>query len=150
LAGKKPLAPSADVLFERLRGIALYPDEPHLDDGNFALAELVDLIETYSEIDLAHSQSKKIAKGVLDKVRQKAHFDKTVIPATDEQLRSEKGIVLTELLGVLSLSTDGYDALRRGAAPVDIKQLSRIQRYCERIGAHNLVADVCAAKGAWE
>jgi hypothetical protein len=150
LAGKKPLAPSPDVLFERIRAISLWLDEPHLDDSNVAIVELVDLIERYSEINLVYAQSKKIAKAVIEKVRQKAHFDKTIIPATEQRLRQEKGIDVTELLGVLSLSTDGYDALRRGTAPVDIKQLSRIQRYCERIGAKELTADVCAAKAEWE
>lgn len=150
LAGKKPLAASADVLFERLRGVSLWLDEPHLDDENVALTELVDVIEQYSEINLVYAQSKNIAKGVIEKVRHKAHFDKTVIPATEERLRQEKGIVVTELLGVLSLSTAGYEALLQGVAPVDIKTLSRLQRYCERLNRKELTTSLCVAKAEWD
>lgn len=150
LAGRKRLAPSPAVLFDRIRSIRLFPDEPHLDDERIAIAELVDLIEEFSEINLAHVQARKIAKGVVEKVRQKAHFDRTSVPATENTLRHEKGIDVAELLGVLSLSTEGYEALRQGRSAVDVKQLSRIQRYCERIGAQSLMADVCALKGEWE
>lgn len=100
LAGKKPLALSHDVLFEQLRSISLWLDEPHLDDENFAVTELVDLIEQYSEINLVYAQPKNIAREVINKVRLKAHHDKTSIPATEAQLRRDKGIVVTELLGV--------------------------------------------------
>jgi Cap4, dsDNA endonuclease domain len=150
LAGKKPLAPSRDVLFERLRSVSLWLDEPHLDDENVALTELVDLIEQYSEINLVYAQSKNIAREVINKVRLKAHHNTTSIPATEEQLRRDKGIIVTELLGVLSLSTDGYEALRRGDAPADVKTLSRLQRYCERIGRKELTASVCGAKAEWD
>ena len=150
LAGKRPLASDAVALFERLKALTLWLDEPHLDDPNVALTELVDLIERYSEINLRYSQSKNIAKGVIEKVRQKAHFDRTVVPATEAKLREEKGIVLIELLGVLSLSTDGYQALRDGRSPVDIKTLSRLQRYCERHDRKELTTAVCTAKVEWE
>jgi hypothetical protein len=150
LAGNKPLAPNAAVLFDRLRAIVVWPDEPHLDDANVAITELVDLIEQYSEINLIYAQSKNIAKDVIERVREKAHFDKTIIPATDERLRQEKGIVVTELLSVLSLSTDGYEALRGGRAPVDIKTLSRLQRYCEKNERKELTTAVCTAKAEWD
>jgi hypothetical protein len=149
LAGKSPLAPSADALFERVRAISLWLDEGHLDDESVTIRELVDLIHTYSEIDLSYPQSKNIAREIINKVRLKAHHDKTLIPATEEQLRTEKGIVVTELLGLLSLSTDGYNALRRGDAPADIKTLSRLQRYCQRIKREDLIPFVCSAKAAW-
>ena len=149
LAGKSALAPSPDALFERIRAISLWLDEGHLDDESVAIRELVDLIHTYSEIDLSYSQSKNIAREVINKVRLKAHHDKTVIPATDDHLRSEKGIVVTELLVLLSLSTDGYNALRRGDAPADVKTLSRLQRYCERINRKELTPFVCSAKADW-
>jgi transcriptional regulator with XRE-family HTH domain len=150
LAGKKPLAPSRDVLFERLRGVFLWLDEPHLDEENFALMELVDLIDQYSEIDLVPSQSKNIARDVITRVRVKAHHDKTQIPTSDDQLRQEKGITLRELLGLLSLSIEGYEALRRGDAPANVKTLSRLQRYCKGIGRTELIPFVCGAKAEWD
>lgn len=148
---KKTLAPSREILFHRLRSVLLFLDEPHLDDENVALTELVDLIEKYSEINLVYAQSKNIARELIGTVRLKAHHDKTIVPATEDQLRRDKGIVLNELLGLLSLSADAYEELRNGRASVDLKTLSRIQRYCERVGAPNeLTAVVCRAKGQWE
>ena len=53
------------------------------------------------------------------------------MPAADEHLRRDKGIVVTELLSVLSLSTDAYKALKAGTSTETVKTLSRLQRFCD-------------------
>ena len=150
LSRKPPLASSREILFERIRAIALSLDEGRLEDGNAALLELVDLIENYSEVNLVLSQSKNIARQIVERVRVKAHHVSTKVPAEDNQLRRDKGIVLNELLGVLSLSADGYEALKRGDPIATVKTLSRLQRYCVARGRADLVIDVCTFKAKWD
>jgi hypothetical protein len=150
LVGKTPLASSRTELFERLRTISLSLDHGHLEDGNHALLELVDLVEHYSEVNLLLPESKNIARQIIQKVRIKAHHSTTKVPATDEQLRKEKGIVLDELLSLLSLSSEGYEALKRGDPVATVKTLSRLQRYCLAQGRADLVVPICAFKAGWD
>lgn len=150
LSGKKPLAPSREALFERCHAISLSLDEGLLEDGNAALLELADLIEHYSEVNLVLAQSKNIARQVVERVRTKAHHASTLVPASEDRLRHDKGIVLDELLGFLSLSNDGYEALKRGDPLADVKTLSRLQRYCVALGRRDLVVEMCTFKAKWD
>jgi hypothetical protein len=146
-----PLASSPTDLFAWLRSLTLYPDQGKLDDENAALLELGDTVEQFSEIDLLQSESKQIARQIIARVRTKASHSTTTIPAPDGQLRKDKGIVVGELLSVLSLSTEGYEALKSGESGQTVRTLSRLQRYCRKdpqLDEH--VVEICGFKAAWD
>src|SRR5690606_32311701 len=120
----------AHELLRYLRSLTLHPEQGKLDDENAALLELGDVVEQFSEIDLLQSESKMIARQIIARVRTKATHSTTTIPSSDDVLRRNKGIVVGELLTILSLSVDGYEALRNGVPGATVKTLSRLQRYC--------------------
>ena len=57
-------------------------------------------------------------------MRRKVAHSTTVVPASDEQLRRDKGLVITEILSVLSLSTQAYEQLKAGEGRDTVKTLS--------------------------
>ena len=105
------LAPSASDLFGWLRGLKVYTDQGQLADNDAALLELANVVSEFSEIELLQRQAKQIAREIVNRVRVKVAHSTTVVPTSDEQLRLDKGIVVTELLGVLSLSAEAYEQL---------------------------------------
>ena len=145
-----PLATSPTDLFTWLGSLTLCPDQGKLNDENAALLELGDTVEQFSEIDLLQSESKQIARQIIGRVRTKASYSTTKVPAPDDQLREEKGIIVGELLSVLSLSTEGYEALKSGESRETVKTLSRLQRYCRKNNLNEHVAEVCGFKAAWD
>lgn len=145
-----PLVTSPMELFDWLGSLTLYPDQGKLDDENAALLELGDIVEQFSEINLLQSESKQIARQIVGRVRTKASHSTTKIPADDNQLRGEKGIVVSELLTVLSLSAEGYEALKSGESRETVKTLSRLHRYCRNNGLDDYVVQVCGFKAAWD
>jgi len=150
LSGPDPCAPSADALFGRLQRLEVYIDQGKLDDETAALLELGDIVEQFSEIQLLQSESKQIARQIVSRVRSKVGYTATKVPAAEQDLREQKGIVVGDLLSVLSLSTDGYKALRRGDSKDVVKTLSRLQRYCRSNGLDNVVAEICRFKAEWD
>lgn len=110
---------------------------------------IAELILNTSEVDLKISEAKKIGAQLVAIVRDKSHVVLKVLPATLEELRSKKGLMIEDILGVLSLSVEGYRELReRGRAAV--VTLSRLQRYCRRNNvAHSLIPDLCKYKVGW-
>jgi hypothetical protein len=83
-------------------------------------------------------------------VRVKVAHATTVVPTSDEQLRRDKGIVITELLGVLSLSTQGYEELKAGAGRDTVKTLSRLHRFCLKHGMKDSIVPICQFKAQWD
>jgi hypothetical protein len=121
------LAPTAAELFAWLRGLKVHTDQGQMEDADAALLELADAVDGFSEIDLVQRQAKQIAREIVNQVRVKVAHSTIVVPTSDEQLRREKGIVIAELLGVLSLSVQAYEELKAGAGPDTVKTLSRLQ-----------------------
>ena len=149
MASDPQLAPSATHLFAWLRGLKIHTDQGQLDDPNAALLELADVVLNFSEIDLVHSQAKQIAREIVSRVRSKAACSSTVVPASDEQLRREKGIAVVDLLGDLSLSVQAYEQLKAGEGIDAVKTLSRLQRFCQKHKINNLES-ICGFKAAWD
>ena len=145
-----PLASEASDLFAWLRGLTLHPDQGKLGDENAALLELGDIVEQFSEIDLLQSESKMIARQIIARARAKASHSTTTIPTPDNQLRKDKGIVIGELLSILSLSTEGYESLKSGVSGEIVKTLSRLQRYCKTNDLEEHVVAICGFKAAWD
>ncbi|MGH8604253.1 MAG: dsDNA nuclease domain-containing protein [Gammaproteobacteria bacterium] len=130
VAAAPPHASSATELLGWLRGMTVRTDQGQIDGADTGLLEIADVVVNYSEIDLSLRQTKQIAREMVSLVRGKVGHSTTVVPASDEQLRREKGIVVGELLGVLSLSAQAYEALKAGAGSDTVKTLSRLQRFC--------------------
>ena len=123
---------SASDLYVWLRSLVVHTDQGQIAAADAALLEIADVVFDYSEIELGQRQAKQIAREIIDQVRRKVAHTTTVVPVSDAQLRRNKGIVITELLNVLSLSTDAYEALRDGTGTDTVKTLSRLQRFCDR------------------
>jgi hypothetical protein len=149
LEAEEPLAASADELFAWMRRIELHKDQGNITNETIALIEIGVQVEEFSEIPLLQQESLQIARQIVGRVRAKATHKTTTIPSTDAVLRSEKGIIVDDLLKVLSLSQAGYDALKRGESRDTVKTLSRLQRYCRDHDLEDVVAQVCRFKADW-
>jgi len=143
-------APSESDLFKWLRGLTIHTDQGQLEQPDAALLEIADVVEDYSEIDLSQRQAKQIAREIVSCVRLKAAHSTTKVPASDEQLRQEKGIVISELLTVLSLSTQAYEQLKAGDGPDAVKTLSRLHRFCRKHGFEEHLPAICDFKARWD
>ena len=110
---------------------------------------IADRILTASEVDLKISEAKKIGAQLVAAVRDKSHLTLKSLPPTVEELRTKKGLMIQDILGVLSLSVEGYKELREGGREAVIT-LSRLQRYCRRNRiAESLIPDLCTYKVGW-
>jgi hypothetical protein len=150
VAANPPLASSAAKLFTWIRGLKVHTDKGNLEDPDAALLELADVVVGYSEIELLQRQAKQIAREIVNRVRAKVAHSTTVVPACDEQLRQYKGIVVTELLNVLSLSAQAYEQLKAGEGQDTVKTLSRLQRYCLKNGMKDYIVPICTFKAHWD
>jgi hypothetical protein len=150
IAATPPLATSAGELFQWFRGLVVHTDQGLLEDSEAALLELSNLVFNYSEIELVLRQAKQIAREIVSHVRGKVAHSLTVVPAQEEQLRRDKGIVITELLNVLSLSTPAYEQLKAGEGQDVVKNLSRLQRFCTKNKLEPYIVNICAFKAQWD
>lgn len=144
------VAPSAADLFAWLRGLRVHTDQGQLEGADAALLELADIVVDYSEIDLRQRQAKQIAREIVNRVRGKVAHCTTVVPTSDDQLRRDKGIVITELLSVLSLSAQAYEELKAGAGRDTVKTLSRLHRFCLNNSMKDHLVSVCGFKARWD
>lgn len=144
------VAPSASDLFGWLRGLTVHTDQGQLESPDAALLEIADVVEEYSEVELHRRQSKQIAREIVNRVRTKVAHSTTVVPTSDEKLRGDKGIVITELLGVLSLSAQAYEELKAGAANDKVKTLSRLHRFCLKHNMESSIVPICGFKAQWD
>jgi hypothetical protein len=150
LAATPPLAASSEELFDALKEVRIFTDQGHLENEEAALLELGNVIGDYSEIDLLQRQSKQIAREIIGRVRSKAAYSATVVPASDDQLRQEKGIVIAELLNILSLSAQAYEQLKAGEGQDTVKTLSRLGRYCAKNDMTQHLVQICQFKAQWD
>ena len=149
-AADPKIAPSAANLFAWLRGLKVHTDQGQLEDADAALLELADVVVEFSEIELLQRQAKQIAREIVNQVRVKVGHSTTVVPTSDDQLRRDKGIVIAELLGVLSLSAQAYEQLKAGEGRDTVKNLSRLQRFCLKHGMEDSLVHICEFKARWD
>lgn len=103
-----------------------------------------------SEVNLTISEAQKIGSDLVAAVRERSHRILPVLPATLAELRVAKGLILDDVLRILSLSTAGYRALQSGGRE-SVIALSRLHRLCKRSGVgDSLIPDLCALKTSWE
>jgi hypothetical protein len=150
LAADPQLAISACDLFHWLRTLTAHTSQGQLEPPDAALLELADIVVQFSEIELLQRQAKQIAREVVSRVRLRVSHTATVVPVVDEQLRREKGIVVADLLEVLSLSPDAYQKLKAGAGTDTVKILSRLQRFCAKRGFDDSLIHICGFKAQWD
>src|SRR5258708_26392204 len=122
------LTASATQLFAWLKAIQVFTDQGSLEDQQAALLEIANVVVDYSEIDLLQRQAKQNSREIINRGRVKVAHSTSIVPASDERLRQDKGIVIAELLNVLSLSAQAYEQLRAGEGRDTVKTLSRLQR----------------------
>ncbi|MHB1766189.1 MAG: hypothetical protein ACYCS1_11875 [Gammaproteobacteria bacterium] len=144
------MAASSAQLFSWLRGLQVHTDRGNLEDPDAALLELANVVVEYSEIDLLQRQAKQIAREIINHVRGKVAHSTTVIPASDDRLRQDKGIVVVELLKVLSLSAQAYEQLKAGEGRDTVKTLSRLERFCLKSGMQDHLVQICGFKAQWD
>lgn len=102
-----------------------------------------------SEVDLLLSEAKKIGADLVSAVRQRSQTVIQTLPDTVADLRAKKGLVIDDVLRLLSLSTEGYRQLRTGSRE-SVLALSRLHRLCIRNGVHEaLIPDLCRLKTLW-
>jgi len=149
-AATPPLVRSGADLFVWIGGLMVHTDQGQIESADAALLEIADVVFDYSEIELGQRQAKQIARDIVSHVRGKVAHRTTVVPTSDDQLRRDKGIVVSELLSVLSLSAQAYDALRAGAGTDTVKTLSRLQRFCEKHGMQKFIVTISQFKARWD
>ena len=141
---------SAADLYLWIRELRLLTDQGNLESPEAALLELADVIVEFSEIELLQRQSKQIAREVVSQVRRRVAHTTTLVPAADDTLRLDKGVVVTDVLGMLSLSSQAYEQLKKGDSSDAVKTLSRLQRYCEKHNLSEHLVSICDFKSQWD
>jgi hypothetical protein len=102
-----------------------------------------------SEVDLSTSEARKIGAELVTAVKNKSHRVLTILPQDKESLQQAKGIVIKDLLRILSLSEEGYTVLQSGDIN-SVKILSRFRRLCMRNNVPlTLIPDLCDLKVKW-
>jgi hypothetical protein len=102
-----------------------------------------------SEVQIMISEAEKIGSDLVAIVRDRSHRTLPTLPDSPEALRRTKGLVVEDVLRVLSLSTEGYRQLQKGGRD-SVVALSRLHRLCERNGIDDrFIPDLCRYKTAW-
>lgn len=107
-------------------------------------------IRDLSEVDLRISEAQKIGDELVALVREKSHRKLMSLPSTDVELRRDKGLVLEDVLRILSLSAEGYRELKLNGRQAVIA-LSRLHRRCRSSKVpENLIPELCRMKASWD
>lgn len=144
-----PLVGSLEGLFHAIRSLTVYVNQGVLDDRDAGIRELADMCVTHSEIEVVTREAKQMARDLVEVVRNKVRHATTVVPTSETELRKQKGVVVADVLSVLSLSVQGYEALKQGISKDVVKQLSRVQRFCELHGFEPHLKEICAFRAGW-
>jgi hypothetical protein len=99
---------------------------------DFAVAAR-EAIFRYSEIDLEHHEASEIAAGLVSLVGRKSIV--SLEGLTPDKLDDTVGVGLSDLLAILSISSEAYHALLAGDDPKVLKTASFIQRKLKAAGA---------------
>jgi hypothetical protein len=104
------------------------------------------------DVDIHWSERRKMGTDLVNIVRSRSQVVLTALPSDISDLREKKGLVVRDVLKLLSLSEEGFRALKEGAGDA-VKTLSRLQRFCQRRKIpDNLIPQFCELKtllSAW-
>lgn len=136
-AGIFKLSPAFDepTVLKTLKKISLVPGASHIGPTRkeFSLAARK-AIHHYSEIDLTQAEIAEIAQGLIELIHRKS-FAEVLSGCSPGKLDDTVGVGLKDLLGILSISRDVYQALKDGGDPLALKSASVIQRLMKAAGA---------------
>lgn len=140
-------------LLRILQCLVVVPARGNPDDGETQLFDLGGRIAEISEVDIFTHQAARMGRDVLDLVRARSGVKIEPLPPgfTATSLTAQKGIVVDDLLSLISLSPEGYRTLQTAKDPAALRALSRLHRFCAKnaIGA-DLIKDICAYKASWD
>lgn len=103
-----------------------------------------------SEVNLSISEAQKIGADLVAAVREKSHRVLPTLPMSTASLRAAKGLVLDDVLRILSLSNSGYRELKQGGRD-SVVALSRLHRLCKQSGVTDaLIPELCRLKTMWD
>ena len=136
------------TLFNFLRVFRWEPALGNVEDLQACRAMIADRMMEVSEVDVLHSETRQMTLALVATVRKKSHHTAKT-PIDDDVLRSTKAVALPELLNLLSLSPDGYRALKQTGRHA-VRTLSRLHRWCQTLGwPEQVIPNVCALKAGW-
>jgi DNA-binding Xre family transcriptional regulator len=139
-----------EELFRFLKRLYVRPALGKLGDLKSCRTLIGGRIHELSEVDLTMSEAQKIAAELVGLVRDKSHRKLPSLPATNADLRATKGLVLEDVLRILSLSSAGYRELK-ATGRQSVVTLSRLHRLCKRCGVTDtLIPEFCRLKAAWD
>lgn len=111
---------------------------------------IMNRVQEMSEVELTMPQARKIGEELVSAVRTRSHRKLDPLPNSVSELREQKGLVLDNVLKLLSLSTTGYRELKVGGQQ-SVLTLSRLQRFCKRRKVNaTFVPDLCRYKFDWD
>jgi hypothetical protein len=117
-----------------------------VDDAKLVI---VDRIVKASEVKLEWSEGRKMGTDLVTIVRSRSHLVLNSLPLTAEELRSLKGLAVTDVLKLLSLSEEGFRLLKEGAGDA-VRTLSRLHRFCQKRSIpEDLIPQFCELKTRW-
>lgn len=135
-------------LFEFLKRFRVQPAMGPSDDLDACKAIIADKLTDASEVDLRLSEARQMAMSLVDLIRRKSQT-KVQIPIEEDKLRLAKGVTLAELLGLLSLSPEGYQELRASGRDA-VRALSRLHRLCRKFGfPETVIPNMCRLRADW-
>ena len=140
---------SPDDLFAFVKRLHLREAVGKLGDLKACRTLIGGRIHDMSEVDLTMSEAQKIGADLVAAVRERSHRVLPTLPATTGDLRRAKGLVLQDVLRILSLSNTGYRELKAGGRDA-VVALSRLHRLCKRSGVTEaLIPELCRLKTTW-
>jgi len=106
-------------------------------------------IHEYSEIDLSRKEIHEIALNLLLLIENRSVG--VIVDFSEEDIDKKASVGIRDLLEILAISYDAYEALRLGGDEKAIKTASVIQRVLVAAGADNDEVEVCArCKTDWD
>lgn len=144
----KPMSPE-EVETARKK-LSLLANVQHIGDTLDAFAVAAhNAIWKHSEIELHQNEVERIANSLVTLVEEKSCAPISGLSKADIDLAASVG--LEDLLKVLSISTQVYQALLDGGDPAAIKAASILQRKLKEVGAtESMIEAASRAKVSWD
>lgn len=141
----------SQIVFDFLKKFKIRSNAGSLndDDKNHSAIFLKKIFD-FSEVTLNQAEAYKIYAELISKVREKSmkELDEKITP---DELKNKAGIVLDDLLSVLSITKSGYQILKSGGDQNAIRSTSRLQRFLQARGAtQEMIEIACHAKVSWD
>jgi hypothetical protein len=137
-------------ILEVVKKFSLLPNVPYIgEDATVFASAAREAIHRYSEIDLTRAEATEIAAGLVALVAKKSMSNLSGL--TSNELEQEVGVGINDLLAILSISPEAYQALLRGDDPKALRNASFIQRRLTSAGASDEMVEFASIqKVQWD